>query len=88
MTVRTFHSLDTWPRALVLAVGQAYRQNGAEGTPEPAAWFRIRDAYLAAGGDPDTAATTPNRIIATLCRVHPDWMNAPIRRRLQQTGEA
>jgi len=88
MTERTFHSLDNWPRPLVVAVGQTYRQNGAEGTPEPAAWFRIRAAYLAAGGDPDTAATTPNRIIATLCRVHPDWMHGPALSRLQRTGQA
>lgn len=84
MAVRTFHTLDTWPRVLLVAVGQAYRQNGAEGAREPDAWYRIRDAYLAAGGDPETAATTPNTIIATLCRVHPDWMHGPVRRRLQR----
>lgn len=75
MTVRTFHSLDAWPKPLVRAVGRAYRQNGAEGTREPAGWQRIRDAYLAAGGDPATAATTPNQIIATLARVHPEWLH-------------
>ncbi|WP_198374026.1 hypothetical protein [Neoroseomonas rubea] len=83
MTNQTFHTLDNWPRALVLAVGRAYRQNGAEGTREPAGWYRIRDVYVAAGGDPETAATTPNKIIATLCRVHPDWMHGPARRRLE-----
>ncbi len=84
MTEPTFHTLSTWPRAVVVAVGQAYRQNGAEGTPEPAGWQRIRDAYLAAGGDPETAATTPNKIIATLCRVYPDWMHGPSRRWLER----
>ncbi|MBP0463096.1 hypothetical protein J5Y09_04165 [Roseomonas sp. PWR1] len=84
MSVRTFHTLETWPRELVLAVGQAYRQNGAEGTLEPAGWHRIRDAYLAAGGDPETVATTPNKIIAVLCRVHPDWMHGPTRRRVAE----
>lgn len=83
MSVRTFHTLDTWPREIVVAVGQAYRQNGAEGTREPAGWHRIRDAYLAAGGDPETAATTPNQIIAALCRVHPEWMHGPARRLLE-----
>lgn len=84
MTEQTFHTLDTWPRALVVAVGQAYRQNGAEGALEPFGWHRIRDAYLAAGGDPETAATTPNTIIATLCRVHPDWMHGPAKSRLER----
>jgi hypothetical protein len=84
MSVPTFHTLDTWPRDLVLAVGQAHRQNGAEGTLEPAGWHRIRDAYLAAGGDPETGASTPDKILAALCRVHPDWMHGPARRRLER----
>ena len=80
-------TLDTWPRALVVAVGQAYRQNGAEGTLEPAGWHRIRDAYLAAGGDPATVATTPDKIISTLYRVHPDWMHGPARRWLERNAQ-
>ncbi|MBP0465194.1 hypothetical protein J5Y09_14810 [Roseomonas sp. PWR1] len=75
MNQPTFHSLNRWDKRLVRAVGRAYRQNGAEGTLEPQAWFRIRDAYLAAGGDPAIAATEPNVILATLARVYPAWLH-------------
>ncbi len=77
-----------WSASLAICVGEAYRLNGAEGTLPAEGWQRIRDAYLAAGGDPTTVETTPNQIIAVLCRMFPDWMHGPARRRLEREEKA
>jgi hypothetical protein len=76
-----------WFPALAICVGEAHRLNGLEGTLPPAGRHRIRDAYLAAGGDPGRAATAPSQIIAVLCRMFPDWMHGPARRRVAEEEE-
>lgn len=67
--------MERYPLCLAFQVAEAHRQSRAENMSELVAWRFIRDAYLAAGGDPATVATEPDRVIAVLCRMYPDWMD-------------
>lgn len=75
-------SLSSWSRPLTVAVVVAYRNTmGATGEAKEA-FGAARDAFLAAGGDPDLAARDVPLIVSAAARDHPDWFHRPARERI------
>lgn len=74
-TIRT--PLTTWQRDLVRATVLAYRKAMGEGLTDAQAWPLTREAYLAAGGDPERAATEIPEMVTAAARDHGDWFWRP-----------
>ena len=77
-------SMERWPRELIRAVALAYRRAMAEGGLDPEAAAAAREAFLAAGGDPDEAGSAIYIIIAEVTRLHSEWFWRPVKARIER----
>ena len=67
---------------MTVAVVLAYRKAMADGGLDPEAYRAARDAFLAAGGDPERAPSEVPRIVSAAARDHGDWFWRPVRERI------
>jgi hypothetical protein len=76
------------PLILARAVARAYRAAITDGLSAGPATDSALAAYLASGGAAEGAAAHVSRIIANVAAEYPDWLYAPVWRRLAREEEA
>ena len=74
--------LSSWPRSVVVAAVLAYRTSMGEQPESTVAYRAARDAFIAAGGDPNLAFIEVPQLIGAAARDHSDWFWRPANERI------
>ena len=74
--------LSSWTCPIVVDTVLAYRSSMGEQPESTVAYRAARDAFIAAGGDPDLASIEVPRIIGAANQEHSDWFWRPANERI------
>lgn len=76
--------IRSWPREMVRATVLAYRAALGDGGLGPEAFQAAREAFIAAGGEPDRAPHDIPLMVSAAARDHGEWFWRPARERVDR----